>query len=408
MWIHYAYATAARDAVISGHLDQVRSPLRSLASSQPSAELPNDWRPWLQDMQAVARTGSEATSLAQAARSVAALASACGECHRTTRGGRGDASRAARVYDPQDKQGLAEKMARHKFSADALWLGLTGPEHQAWATGAAALMNIHVPSLVDEHGTPAAAEQRPSGEGTLQGAADPRLPSQDSQDSQDANPAAPGATDLDAALRELRELGKRADDARSALEKQAVFAQLITRCGSCHAALGVRLPAEAMLGGSPVGAHTAAAAPKRVVISADKIVITEKIQFDFDTATIKPESYGLLDEIAAVIKANPQLRKISIEGHTDSEGEASYNLKLSRERAAAVELYLVEHGAAAERLSSSGLGEERPIASNDSPEGREDNRRVEFMITEQDMIKRTYELDPATGTNREVDRSQQP
>src|SRR5262245_50632011 len=60
--------------------------------------------------------------------------------------------------------------------------------------------------------------------------------------------------------------------------------------------------------------------PKRVEVTADKIVINENIQFDFDKTTIKPESNGLLDEIVSVIKANPQIKKIAIEGHTDGDG----------------------------------------------------------------------------------------
>lgn len=141
-------------------------------------------------------------------------------------------------------------------------------------------------------------------------------------------------------------------------------------------------------------------APQRVEITADKIVITEKIQFDFNQASIKPESHGLLDEIAGVIKANPQLRKISIEGHTDSDGSDAYNLKLSRDRAAAVMRYLTEHGVEASRLASNGFGEQKPIASNDTPEGKEKNRRVDFLITEQDQVKKSYEIDPKTGEKR--------
>lgn len=391
MWLHFAYATAARDAVIAGHLDQARSPLLSLATLRPSEEVPVDWLPWVKDMQLVAKQGAESETLEDAAKSVAALANACGDCHRTTGGGHGDPQNAARVFDPQDKTGLDEKMARHKFSADALWVGLTGPEHQAWATGAAALMNIHVPSLVDEHGAPVVDDRRPSGEGSLQGTADARLPSQDEL----ATGEAARAVNLDAALQELRELGARADQARSASQKQQIFAEMISRCGNCHAALGVRiLPQDTARG--------PAKSAKRVVITADKILITEKIQFDFDAATIKPESHALLDEIVSVLQDNPQLRKISIEGHTDSDGEDDYNLKLSRDRAAAVAAYLTAHGVADDRLASVGHGERAPIASNDSEAGKEQNRRVEFLITEQDTVSRTHQIDPRTGQSHEL------
>jgi OOP family OmpA-OmpF porin len=212
-------------------------------------------------------------------------------------------------------------------------------------------------------------------------------------------PTQSGSVDLDVALKQLRALGTEADQAKTADEKQAVFGRLITRCGNCHAKLGINLAA------TPFAPASALATPahKRVEISADKIVITEKIQFDFDAATIKPESHPLLDEIANVIKANPRLRKISIEGHTDSDGVAAYNLKLSRERATSVQRYLTGHGVAAERLSSTGFGADKPIANNDTAEGKEQNRRVEFLIVEQDPLKETYEIDPKTGKKRPVE-----
>jgi outer membrane protein OmpA-like peptidoglycan-associated protein len=142
--------------------------------------------------------------------------------------------------------------------------------------------------------------------------------------------------------------------------------------------------------------------PKRVEVTADKIVINEKIMFDFDKATIKPESHDLLNEVVSVIKENPHIRKISIEGHTDSDGSDKYNQKLSEGRANAVKEYLVEHGTADGMLTSKGWGESKPIADNDTPEGKEKNRRVEFLITAQDEVKKTIEIDPKTGEKREI------
>lgn len=133
--------------------------------------------------------------------------------------------------------------------------------------------------------------------------------------------------------------------------------------------------------------------PKRVEVTADKIVINEKIQFDVDKTTIKPESNGLLDEITAVIKDNPQIKKIAIEGHTDGDGSDKYNLKLSDGRAKAVMEYLTSHGVEAGRLSAKGYGESKPIGSNETPEGKEANRRVEFLITEQDEVKKVVEVE---------------
>lgn len=232
---HFVDATAARDAVIAGRLEAVRPALQRLAASEPNADAPVDWLPWLEEMQAEAKRGAESTSLEAAASSVAALGATCGECHRTTRGGT-RAPDAVGGYQHGDRKGLEEKMARHQFSADELWRGLTGPVHQAWAQGAAALMNIRVPGLVTLAGTPATNERAPSGQGTLQGTA------------QDPEPEFAQATveprenviDLDAALRDLRELGSQADQARIASDKQRIFAQIIARCGNCHVQAGVR------------------------------------------------------------------------------------------------------------------------------------------------------------------------
>jgi outer membrane protein OmpA-like peptidoglycan-associated protein len=142
--------------------------------------------------------------------------------------------------------------------------------------------------------------------------------------------------------------------------------------------------------------------PKRVEVTQDKLNITEKIQFDVDKTTIKSESHGLLDEIVSVIKENSFIKKISIEGHTDSDGGDKYNLKLSDGRAKAVMAYLVEHGIDADRLTAKGFGESKPMADNATADGKEKNRRVEFLITEQKEITKTYEIDPKTGEKREV------
>ena len=131
-------------------------------------------------------------------------------------------------------------------------------------------------------------------------------------------------------------------------------------------------------------------------------MITEKIQFDVNAATIDHASDSLLNEIVDVLNAHAEIKKVSIEGHTDGDGPANKNLKLSQQRAAAVMQYLVEHGIEAARLTSKGLGETMPIGDNATPEGKEANRRVEFVITEQDAVEKTYEVDPATGERREV------
>ena len=122
----------------------------------------------------------------------------------------------------------------------------------------------------------------------------------------------------------------------------------------------------------------------RVVVKAGRIQINEKIYFESGKAVIKPESYDLCDEIARVVNANPQLLLIRVEGHTDSDGSDVANLKLSGNRAAAVKQYLVKKGGVeAGRLTSVGLGESSPIESNDTAEGKAENRRVEFIIVKE-------------------------
>jgi outer membrane protein OmpA-like peptidoglycan-associated protein len=120
--------------------------------------------------------------------------------------------------------------------------------------------------------------------------------------------------------------------------------------------------------------------PKRAQISGDQIVLDGKIQFDYNSATIKAESHELLDDVVSVLTDNPDIELLDIVGHTSSEGSDSTNLKLSKERAASVMQYLVDKGIDAARLKSQGKGEKDPIADNDTDEGKEKNRRVEFNI----------------------------
>ena len=125
--------------------------------------------------------------------------------------------------------------------------------------------------------------------------------------------------------------------------------------------------------------------PARVEVIDNKIVIHEKIQFEYDKAVIKEESFDLLAEIAQTIKNNPQIKHIRVEGHASSEGSDKYNLKLSDERAKSVMKHLIDKGGIGEEmLEAEGFGETQPIASNDDEVGREKNRRVEFTIVGDD------------------------
>jgi outer membrane protein OmpA-like peptidoglycan-associated protein len=132
-----------------------------------------------------------------------------------------------------------------------------------------------------------------------------------------------------------------------------------------------------------------------VELVGSHIEIHQKIQFEVGNAVIKSESFGLLGEIADVIKKNPQVKKISIEGHSSSEGDAAMNMKLSEERAKSVRTYLVDKGGVkADSLVSKGFGVTKPIASNDTQEGKEKNRRVEFVVV--DPPATTAAVAPAT------------
>lgn len=143
--------------------------------------------------------------------------------------------------------------------------------------------------------------------------------------------------------------------------------------------------------------------PPRVELRDNKIVFNEKIQFEVNKAVIKEESFSLLHDIAEVIKKNPQVKKISIEGHASAEGLARQNKKLSEDRSKSVMDHLVKKEAVeAARLTSYGWGIEKPIASNDDETGREKNRRVEFLVTEQDVTKKQVEIDGTTGKERVV------
>jgi outer membrane protein OmpA-like peptidoglycan-associated protein len=107
------------------------------------------------------------------------------------------------------------------------------------------------------------------------------------------------------------------------------------------------------------------------------------VYFDTGSDRIQPRSFGLLEQVANVMKTASYVKKLRVEGHTDDRGKDSSNLELSSRRAASVMRFLIEHGVAQERLASEGFGETVPIASNKTPKGRGENRRVEFMIMEQ-------------------------
>ena len=107
---------------------------------------------------------------------------------------------------------------------------------------------------------------------------------------------------------------------------------------------------------------------------------------------ILAKSFPVLQSVTDALTATPAIRKLSIQGHTDDRGKHDYNVDLSARRAKSVLTWLITNGGiAVDRLESQGFGPDKPIADNATPQGREKNRRVEFLI-----------LDPASGINVKV------
>ncbi len=121
---------------------------------------------------------------------------------------------------------------------------------------------------------------------------------------------------------------------------------------------------------------------RRITGSAE-IEILKQVEFAFDSSVILKVSYPILDEVLRLLQVSPEIKLVSIEGHTDNLGRDDYNQKLSEGRARSVMNYLVNKGIAAERLTSTGFGASKPLQSNDTEAGQQRNRRVEFKIKQQ-------------------------
>jgi len=132
--------------------------------------------------------------------------------------------------------------------------------------------------------------------------------------------------------------------------------------------------------GPPDDDRTKNGCPKSVRVVDNEIVILEQVQFDTGKATIKPASNDLLDQVAAVLTQHPEMLKVEVQGHTDNRGSAALNKKLSQARADAVKKAMVQRGVSADRLVTKGYGPDKPIDENGTDEGRQRNRRVQFVI----------------------------
>lgn len=118
---------------------------------------------------------------------------------------------------------------------------------------------------------------------------------------------------------------------------------------------------------------------EKLVVKQDKLELKEKLYFAWDQAIIQDVSFPVLDEVVRALKDNKNFR-VQVEGHTSSEGLDDHNQTLSEQRAQAVLDYLASHGVDKERLSSKGFSSAIPLDTNETVEGRENNRRVEFVV----------------------------
>ena len=119
---------------------------------------------------------------------------------------------------------------------------------------------------------------------------------------------------------------------------------------------------------------------KTSVIGADTSFSFDRIEFETDSAALKPSSRAQLKNIAEIMKCYPTL-EMKIAGHTDSKADDAYNLKLSQDRADSTKAELVALGVGSSRLAAEGFGERSPIAGNDTEEGRQRNRRTDIIVT---------------------------
>lgn len=131
----------------------------------------------------------------------------------------------------------------------------------------------------------------------------------------------------------------------------------------------------------PAANHGCPAAEKQqVAITGSTLQILDRVHFATGKAKIEKRSFGLLDQVAAVLNGHPEMAKVEVQGHTDNRGTVNTNMVLSQARADSVTRYLIDKGVAAERLRARGYGPDRPIGDNATAAGRETNRRVEFKV----------------------------
>lgn len=137
-----------------------------------------------------------------------------------------------------------------------------------------------------------------------------------------------------------------------------------------------------------------------VPVVGEQLTLPDQIEFETDEARIKqtPKTLASLEQLAELMKKNPQITKLRIEGHTDNRGKAKRNEKLSKARAEAVMTWLSQHEIASSRMTTQGFGARRPLVANDTEAHRQQNRRTEYYVDEVDGKKVAPDAKVAAGT----------
>jgi outer membrane protein OmpA-like peptidoglycan-associated protein len=120
--------------------------------------------------------------------------------------------------------------------------------------------------------------------------------------------------------------------------------------------------------------------PAKVIYEGGEIRITEAVHFRTGSAEIDPVSHSILDQVALTMKANKQIERVRVEGHTDDTGPRDLNMKLSQQRAESVRRYLISRGVSPDRLTAKGYGPDDPVIDEKTEAARAKNRRVEFIV----------------------------
>ena len=124
----------------------------------------------------------------------------------------------------------------------------------------------------------------------------------------------------------------------------------------------------------------------------DQAVILRGVNFELNSAKLTMNAETILNDVATTLTSSPGFN-VELQGHTDSTGSDSYNMNLSQNRAKSVKNYLVGNGVDSGRLTATGYGEEQPVASNDTSEGRAENRRVELKVLGSDTVAEPMSYD---------------